>query len=109
MFSKKKKKLACKPSNFVLGVIFVYLFVCLFGCLMFFFFELKISAGELAVHWPRQRHFICMYILRPIYTVRFLLTIVVCDFYSARCSRHGKIVYDFHDVKLHVATIVLGF
>ena len=47
--------------------------------------------------------------LRPIYTVRFLLTIVVCDFYSARCSRHGKIVYDFHDIKLHVATIVVGF
>ena len=43
--------------------------------------------------------------LRPIYTVRFLLTTVACDFYSARCSRHGKIVYDFHDIKLPVATI----
>ena len=49
------------------------------------------------------------YLLRPIYTVRFLLTIVACDFYRARCSRHGKIVYDFHDIKLPVATIVLGF
>ena len=48
-------------------------------------------------------------LLRPIYTVRFLLTIVACDFYSARCSRHGKIVYDFHDIKLPVATIVVGF
>ena len=47
--------------------------------------------------------------LRPIYTVRFLLTIVACDFCSARCSRHGKIVYDFHDIKLPVATIVVGF
>ena len=45
----------------------------------------------------------------PIYTVRFLLTIVACDFCSARCSRHGKIVYDFHDIKLPVATIVVGF
>ena len=48
-------------------------------------------------------------ILRPIYTVRFLLTIVACDFCSARCSRHGKIVYDFYDIKLPVATIVVGF
>ena len=47
--------------------------------------------------------------LRPIYTVRFLLTIVACDFCSARCSRHEKIVYDFHDIKLPVATIVVGF
>ena len=47
--------------------------------------------------------------LRPIYTVRFLLTIVACDFCSARCSRHGKIVYDFYDIKLPVATIVVGF
>ena len=37
--------------------------------------------------------------LRPINTVRFLLTIVACDFCSARCSRHEKIVYDFHDIK----------
>ena len=50
-----------------------------------------------------------MHLLRPIYTVRFLLTIVACDFCSARCSRHGKIVYDFHDTKLPVATIVVGF
>ena len=49
------------------------------------------------------------YALRPIYTVRFLLTIVACDFCSARCSRHEKIVYDFHDIKLSVATIVVGF
>ena len=48
-------------------------------------------------------------VLRPIYTVRFLLTIVACDFCSARCSRHGKIVYDFYDIKLPVATIVVGF
>ena len=47
--------------------------------------------------------------LRPIYTVRFLLTIVACDFCSARCSRHGKIVYDFYDIKLPVATVVVGF
>ena len=47
--------------------------------------------------------------LRPIYTVRFLPTIVACDFYSARCSRHGKIVYNFHDIKLPVATIVVRF
>ena len=33
---------------------------------------------------------------------------VACDFYSARCSRHGKIVYNFHDIKLPVATIVVG-
>ena len=44
--------------------------------------------------------------LRPIYTVRYLLRIVACDFCSARCSRHGKIVYDLHDIKLPVATIV---
>ena len=49
------------------------------------------------------------FFLRPIYTVRFLLTIVACDFCSARCSRHGKIVYDFHDIKLPVATIVVEF
>ena len=47
--------------------------------------------------------------LRPIYTVRFLLTIVACDFCSARCSRHEKIVYDFQDIKLPAATIVVGF
>ena len=47
--------------------------------------------------------------IRPIYTVRFLPTIVACDFYSARCSRYGKIVYNFHDIKLPVATIVVGF
>ena len=52
---------------------------------------------------------ISQHVLRPIYTVRFLLMIVACDFYSARCSRHGKIVYDFHDIKLPVATIVVGF
>ena len=50
-----------------------------------------------------------MTLLRPIYTVRFLLTIVACDFCSARCSRHEKIAYDFHDIKLPVATIVVGF
>ena len=38
-------------------------------------------------------------------TVRFLLTIVTCNFYSARCSRHEKIVYNFHDIKLPVDTI----
>ena len=54
-----------------------------------------------------KRMYTCF--LRPIYTVRFLLTIVACDFYSAHCSRHEKIVYDFHDIKLPVATIVVGF
>ena len=29
--------------------------------------------------------------------------------YDCRCSRHGKIVYDFHDIKLPVATIVVRF
>ena len=48
-------------------------------------------------------------LLRPIYTIRFLLTIVACDFCSAHCSRHEKIAYDFHDINLPVATIVLGF
>ena len=56
-----------------------------------------------------ERFYLSHYLLRPIYTVRFLLTIVACDFYSARCSRHEKIVYDFHDIKLPVATIVVGF
>ena len=45
----------------------------------------------------RVRHEKCRgllkHVLRPIYTVRFLLTIVACNFCSARCSRHGKIVY----------------
>ena len=41
--------------------------------------------------------------------VRFLLTIVACNFDSVRCLRHGKAVYDFHDIKLPVATIVVGF
>ena len=53
--------------------------------------------------------FFAVFSLRPIYTVRFLLKIVACNFHSARCSRHGKIVYDFHDIKLPVATIVVGF
>ena len=52
---------------------------------------------------------IALVVLRPIYTVRFLLTNVACDFCRMRCSRHGKIVYDFHDIKLPVATIVVGF
>ena len=46
---------------------------------------------------------------RPIYTVQFLPMIVACDFYSTRCLRHGKIINDFHDVKLPVATIVIRF
>ena len=48
-------------------------------------------------------------VLRLIYTVRFWLMVVACDFYSARCLRHGKIVYDFHDIELPVAKIVVGF
>ena len=36
-------------------------------------------------------------LLRPIYI------------YSARSSSHGKIVYDFHDIKLPVATTDVGF
>ena len=32
-----------------------------------------------------------------------------CDFCSARCSRHEKIVYDFYDIIFPVATIVVGF
>ena len=49
-------------------------------------------------------------LLRPIYTVRFLLAIVACDFFCRmRFSRHGKIVYDFYDIELPVATIVVGF
>ena len=47
--------------------------------------------------------------LKLIYTVQFLLTIVACDFYSSRGSHRGKIVYDFHNIKLPVATIVIGF
>ena len=45
----------------------------------------------------------------PIYTVPFLLTIVPCDLYSAHCSRPGKTVSNFHDIKLPVATIVVRF
>ena len=59
------------------------------------------------IHFTAER--ILVNLLRPIYTVRCLLTIVACDFYSARCSRHGKIVCDFHDIKLPVATTVVGF
>ena len=40
---------------------------------------------------------------------RILLTNVACDFCRARCLRHGNIVYDFHDIKLPVATIAVGF
>ena len=29
-------------------------------------------------------------------------------FYSACCSRHGKMAYDFHNIKLPGATIVVG-
>ena len=28
--------------------------------------------------------------------------IAACDFYSAHCSRHRKIIYNFHDIKLSV-------
>ena len=48
-------------------------------------------------------------LLWPIYKVRFLLVIVACDVYSASCSHHGKIVYNFYDIKLPVAMIVIGF
>ena len=31
-------------------------------------------------------------------------------FFIARCSRHGKIVYNFHDIRLvPMASIVVGF
>ena len=40
--------------------------------------------------------------------VLFLITIVMCDLYSMRCLPHGKIVYNFHDVNLHVAMIIVG-
>ena len=33
--------------------------------------------------------------------------IVACDFYSTHCSCRGKIVYNFHDIKLPLATIVV--
>ena len=68
---------------------------------IFKIFILVTGEWHIMVNFPAQ--------LRPIYTVRFLLTIVACDFCSARCSRHEKIVYDFHDIKLPVATIVVGF
>ena len=42
-------------------------------------------------------------LLKPIYTI------VACDFYSARYSCHGKIICNFHDIKLPVATIVIEF
>ena len=42
-------------------------------------------------------------------TVQFLLTIVACGLYSARCSRRRKTVYDLHDIKLPVAEIAVGF
>ena len=38
-----------------------------------------------------------------------MLAIVAWDFYSACCLRHGKIVYKLQDIKLPVATIVVGF
>ena len=48
-------------------------------------------------------------ILRLIHMVQFLLTIVACNFCSARCSCHGKIIYNFHNEKLPITTIVVGF
>ena len=41
----------------------------------------------------------------------FAYNLIACNFNSTRCSRHGKIVYNFHNIKLpvHVATIVVGF
>ena len=39
----------------------------------------------------------------------FCLRLSHVIFYSARCLRHAKIVYNFHDIKLPVATIVVGF
>ena len=50
-------------------------------------------------------------VLRPIYIVQYLLMIVKGNFYWV-CSftlHHGIIVYKFHDIKLPVATIVIGF
>ena len=44
--------------------------------------------------------------LRLIYSERFLLTIVVCDFYSACWLCHRKIVYNFHNIKLPVARVL---
>ena len=60
------------------------------------------------IRTPKSAKFI-MFSLRPIYTVRLFLTIVARYGNSARYSRHGKIVYNFHDIKLPVATIVLSF
>ena len=56
------------------------------------------SKGTCIMQRPNSLFFLKS--LRPIYTVRFLLTIVPCNFYSARCSRHGKIVYNFHDIQI---------
>ena len=39
----------------------------------------------------------------------FCLQLSHAIFRSAPCSRHEKIVYDFRDIKLPVATIVVGF
>ena len=39
----------------------------------------------------------------------FAYTTVACYFCSARCSRHARIVYNSHDLKLSMATIVVGF
>ena len=39
----------------------------------------------------------------------FCLRLSHAIFYSARCSRHAKIVYNFHRIKLPVDTIVVGF
>ena len=43
---------------------------------------------------PHQCYFKSQFTM---YTVQFLLTIVACDIYSARCLSHGKIVYNFHE------------
>ena len=51
------------------------------------------------------------YPLRPIYTVRFLLTIVACDFLwrALLASWKNRIQFPRYDIKLPVATIVVGF
>ena len=46
--------------------------------------------------------------LRPIFTYDFCLRLSHAIF-IARAARHRKIVYSFYDIKLPVATIVVGF
>ena len=83
-----------------------FLFAAFLFCLQRFFFVCSVSFLFAAFLFCLQRFFfVCSVSL----VGHRMLTIVACDFYSARCSRHEKIVYNFHDIKLPVATIVVGF